>query len=428
MTNVIPFDGRPRDVERAPATGMSALRIVTGMAVDEFAEAVSGELGWPVPLYVYLQWEQDDRAAPPPQALVAARNVALRNPIGAQASDVSRRRFLGGVIGLSTLAAAGFPISARSLGGVLAAAGPGRAWRASSGTADDLETLVGSYRRAYAGKTAATDLLPGMTGLMHLLIDLGRREQWPAGPERLASLVGQAALVVGLLQLMGSRDLRAARLHYDLALRSAREAADWDLASYVLGSLAFHAALTQRPADARTIVEAASNLAGRRGAPRTQAWAAALASELHARAGREVASRRSLEDARTALERAREDPCWKGVGWFDEARLVSYHGASLLLLGKYAAAEELLRQSLKRLDPLRLKHRSTTSADLALVLALRGEVDESCARAEDALTFARAISHRESVDRVRGVHFHLMRWRAHPAVRQLSERLEPRSL
>jgi hypothetical protein len=196
---------------------------------------------------------------------------------------VSRRRFLGEVIGLSTLAAAGFPIRARPLSGMLAIGGPGRAWRASSETADDLETLVGSYRRAYAGKAAAPELLPGMSGLMHLLIDLGRRDQWPAGTERLASLVSQAALVVGLLELMGSHDLDAAKIHYDLALRSAREANDWDLASYVLGSLAFHAALSRRAADARTIVEAASHLAERRGSPRTRAWAAALASELHAR-------------------------------------------------------------------------------------------------------------------------------------------------
>jgi hypothetical protein len=107
VTNVIPFDGRPRDAERSPATGVSALRIITGMPVDEFADAIGTELGWPVPLYVYLEWERDG-AAPPPGALEAARNVALRNPIGAQAADVSRRRFLGGVIGLSTLAAAGF--------------------------------------------------------------------------------------------------------------------------------------------------------------------------------------------------------------------------------------------------------------------------------------------------------------------------------
>jgi hypothetical protein len=393
------------------------------MPVDEFADAVGTELGWPVPLYVYLEWEREG-AAPPPEALDAARNVALRNPIGARAVDVSRRRFLGGVIGLSTLAAAGFPIRARPLSGMLAIGGPGRAWRASSETADDLETLVGSYRRAYAGKAAAPELLPGMSGLMHLLIDLGRRDQWPTGTERLASLVGQAALVVGLLQLMGSHDLGAAKVHYDLALRSAREANDWDLASYGLGSLAFHAALSRRPADARTIVDAASDLAGRRGSPRTRAWAAALASELYARAGREGASRRSLEIARAALDGTREEPSWKGVGWFDEARLLAYDGGGLLLLGKYAAAEELLRLSLRRLDPLRLKHRATTSADLALVLALRGDVDESCARADDALTFATEISHRESVDRVRGVHFRLMRWKGHPAVRQLTERLQ----
>jgi hypothetical protein len=403
---------------------MSALRTITGMGADEFADAVGKELGRPVPLYVYLEWEKDDGAAPPPPAVKAARDVALRNPIGAQASEVSRRSFLGGVIGLSTVAAAGFPISALSLGGVLAVGRAGRAWRASPQTADDLETLVASYRRAYAGKAAATDLLPGTTGLMHLLIDLGRRDQWPGEAERLASLVGQSAMLVGLLQLMGPHDLSAAKVHYDLALRSAREANDWDLASYALGSLAFHAVHERRPADARTIAEAACRLAGRRGSPRTQAWAAALASELHARAGREVASRQSLDDARTALGRCREHPSWKGVGWFDEARLVSYDGGSLLLLGKYAAAEELLRESLKRLDPLRLKHRSTTSADLAMVLALRGEVEESCARAGDALTFAKAISHRESVDRVRGVHFQLMRWRAHPAVRQLTERLQ----
>jgi hypothetical protein len=402
---------------------MSALRTITGMDVDEFAEAVGKELDRPVPLYVYLEWEKDDGAAPPPPAVKAARDVARRNPIGAQASEVSRRSFLVGVLGLSTAATAGFPISALSLGGGLAVGGAGRAWRASTQTADDLETLVASFRRAYAGKAAATDLVPGTTGLMHLLIDLGRRDQWPGRPERLASLVGQTAILVGLLQLMGSHDLHAAKVHYELALRSAREANDWDLASYALGSLAFHAVHARRPADGRTIVEAACRLAERRGSPRTQAWAAALASELHARAGREVASRQSLEIARAALDGTRDDASWKGVGWFDEARLGSYDGASLLLLGKYEAAEELLRLSLQQLDPLRLKHRSTTSADLAMVLALRGEVEESCARAGDALTFANAISHRESVDRVRGVHFRLMRWRAHPAVQELTERL-----
>jgi hypothetical protein len=76
------------------------------------------------------------------------------------------------------------------------------------------------------------------------------------------------------------------------------------------------------------------------------------------------------------------------------------------------------------LDPLRVKHRSTTSADLAMSLARRGEVDESCAYASQALSLATSISHRESVERVRGVHFRLLRWRTQPSVRQLTEQLE----
>jgi len=46
---------------------------------------------------------------------------------------------------------------------------------------------------------------------------------------------------------MGIRDLNAAKSFYNLALRSARDAEDWDLASYVLGSLAFEAVIARGP-------------------------------------------------------------------------------------------------------------------------------------------------------------------------------------
>lgn len=298
-----------------------------------------------------------------------------------------------------------------------------RAWRASARTADDLAVLVDSYRRAYAGTATVTDLLPGASGLMHVLIDLGRRDQWPGSHARLASLVGQSAVLVGLLHLMGPRNLGPARAHYNLALRSAREAQDLDLTSYVLGSLAFHAVMAQRPTDAETIMGAAWDLASRKARPRTRAWTAALASELHARAGQETRSRRLLEQAFDAMDHTRSDPAWQGIGQFDHARLSAYEGGNLLLLGKHAAAAQQLRDSLKRLDPSRLKHRCTASADLAMALALREEVDESCAHAMQALDHAMAISHRESIDRVRGVHARLQRWRAHQGVQELTERL-----
>jgi hypothetical protein len=249
LTNVIRLDGSRGDGDNwaVPNTGMAALRLATGMGAGEFSAALGEELGWPVPLFVFLRWEIAGAQRPPAEVLDAARTVSMRNPIAATTPRIGRREFLGGVVGLSTLSAAGLPVAA----GVLGIGVPGRKWRDSGETAADLEALIGSYRRAYAEKAAVADLLPGATGMMHLLIDLGRRHRWPASPARLASLVGQAAVLAGLLHLMGRRDLSAARAHYELALQAAREAEDWDLASYVLGSLAFEAASGRRAADGR---------------------------------------------------------------------------------------------------------------------------------------------------------------------------------
>jgi hypothetical protein len=424
VTNVIRLDGRASEGDAEPsAIGMAALRLVTGMDAEEFAAALCNELGWPVPLFAYREWEREGSDPAPREVLEAARNVALRNPLGARKTSIDRRHFLRSVGGFSALVASGFPGGPRALGGMLNVADTDRSWRASPETATDLETLVASYRHAYAGTSAVPELLPGTIGLMHLLIDLGKRDQWPGDSARLASLVGQTALLAGLLHLMGPRDLVAGKAHYSVALTAAREADDWDLASYVMGSLAFHAHSTRRLADAQTIIGAAWDLASRQAAPRTRAWAASLASELHARSGDALRSSRMLDVAFGAMAKTQEAPSWKGVGWFDEARLLAYHGGNLLILGKHSEAEDLLRRSLRHLDPLRVKHRSTTSADLAMSLAQRGEVDESCAYASQALSLATSISHRESVDRVRGVHFRLLQWRTHPSVRQLAEQL-----
>jgi hypothetical protein len=407
---------RPVGEGGAQPVRIEALRVLTGMEVDEFAAAVGDELGWSLPLFVYIQWEKDQATAPA-GVLDAAFAVSTRHPIGPRESPISRRSFLGGAFGLSVLA--GSQLAARRPRGALAAGG----WRAGETTAGDLEQLVESYRRAYAGRAAVAELLPGATGLMHVLLDLGRYDRWPTDSARLASLVGQMAVLVGLLQLMGPRDLAAARAHYELALRAARDAEDWDLAAYVLGSLAFHASSVGRPADARAISDGAWALAQRRAAPRTRAWVAALGSELRARGRDAAGSRRLLAAAHAAMDRTRGQPEWKGVGFFDEPRLAAYEGTNLLLAGRYAAAEEQLRAALGRLDPLRLKHRSTLSADLAMTFVHRAEIDAACAHAAQALTLADAIAHRESIERVRRVHFQLQRWRSHPAVRDLTDRL-----
>jgi hypothetical protein len=427
VPNVIRLDGRPgdgRDRRTEAVTTLAALRMTTGMEPDEFSAALAKELGWPIPLFVYLQWEQDGME-PPPGVYAGARNVSLHHPIRARGSTrSSRRHFLGGVVGLSTTALTGISLGADATAHLRDLGSPGARWRASTETAADLTTLATSYRRAYAGQAAVDQLLPRATGLMHVLIDMGKRDQWPGPRADLASLVGQMALLTGLLHVMGPRDLGGARARYDLALRAATEAEDWDLAAYVLGSLAFEATSAGRLGDARALRDAAWDLAERRAPPRTRAWAAALSSELFARDGDEAASRRSLDLGFTAIAQTRDDPAWKGVGWFDETRLIAYEGGNLVLLGQYPSAVGALRLSLGQLAPDRFKHRCTLSTDLATALLKQGEVEEPCALALDALRLATAISHQESVERVRRVHFQLLRWRAHPAVRELGERLD----
>ena len=124
------------------------------------------------------------------------------------------------------------------------------------------------------------------------------------------------------------------------------------------------------------------------------------------------------------MEQTRDDPSWKGIGWFDEPRLAAYEGGNLMLLGQYSAAEYFLRSSLSRLDPGRVKHRCTLSADLAMTLARLGEVEEACTRAIEALSLARSIAHQESIERVQGVHAQLLPWREHGAVSALTEELQ----
>ena len=334
---------RPVGDGEAQTVRIEALRVLTGMEADEFAAAVGDELGWSLPLFVYVQWEKDGATAPA-AVLNAARAVSARHPIGPRGSPISRRCFLGGALGLTVLA--GSQLAARRPRGALPAGG----WRAGQSTAGDLEQLVESYRRAYAGRAAVAELLPGATGLMHVLLDLGRYDRWPADSARLASLVGQMAVLVGLLQLMGPRDLAAARAHYELALRAARDAEDWDLAAYVLGLAGLSRELG--PAPGRCPRDQRWRLGTRQTSRRTAHAGLGRRTGLRAagRAGTSAGSRRLLAAAHAAMDRTPEQPDWKGVGWFDEPRLAAYEGTNLLLAGRYSAAEQQLRAALERLE------------------------------------------------------------------------------
>jgi transcriptional regulator with XRE-family HTH domain len=292
-------------------------------------------------------------------------------------------------------------------------------------TAADLESLALAYRRAY-GETAVGELLPRAQGLLLLATDLQSAARTVPLRCRLANVAGQAALLSGLLSVMGHNDSRLGESYYQLAFAAAQKGGDRDLGTYVLGSLSFCDAQTGKVSAGLQRIEQAHALAASGATNTTRAWLSALQSELHARDGDELSALQSLEQAQAALARSpTSEPSWMGVGAFDLAKLAGYEGGNLVLLHRPKEAEAALTRSLTLLPPSRLKHRATALADLAAALAhpQRAEIEEACRRASQALAIATRLQHTESVQRVSRVYRHLKPWHRHPAVKSLGEEL-----
>lgn len=337
--------------------------------------------------------------------------------------DTNRRQFLGVL----------------ALGGFAAATGlrpPG--WRPSltteqfppptspnEATVADLELLAHQYRRAY-GESPVHHLLPRSEALLQLATDLGGASRGSPLGARLASVVGQTALLSGLLSLMGMHDLNAASGYYDTALTAAFSAGDHDLATYVIGSLSFLDTYSGHVTSGLRRIEQADAISTPAVTSTTRAWLAALRSELHARNGDERGCRYHLEQAEVALQsRDPSEPPWMGVGDFDAAKLAAYEGGDLVLLDRPRDAEQALTRSLAVLDSSRLKHRATAHSDLAaaLVHPERKEIEEACRHGSQALAIATKIEHAESVRRVCRVYQSMKPWYKHPAVKGLGEEL-----
>ncbi len=317
---------------------LRSVRLTCRMTHAEFADALTSEAEWNVTAGVLGAWE-DGIVTPPAQVVEAARRLARR-----RTTEFGRRQFLreaGTMAGL-TLMGAGRDLR------LAGRRGSGRHEQEPTTrpitvrgvlhpeSLNDLENLVVDYRRSY-GQASSSDLLGRAAGLVQILLDLQRSAAEPTSRDRLTGLLGEAALLAGLVSLMGPHDLPRAREYYQLALDAAVAVDDIDLATYVTGSLSFHDTRAGRLTDGLERVQAAQALADERCSPMTRAWLASLASELHARAGDELECKRLLEQADEALD---TDPRWvtpwKGVGVFDAGKLVAYRGGDLVLLAAQA--------------------------------------------------------------------------------------------
>jgi hypothetical protein len=205
--------------------------------------------------------------------------------------------------------------------------------------------LLASYRSAY-GMTSAEFLLPRLGGLVPVLLDMERSGSPSPFKTRITSLLGQAAVMAGVLALMGRHDLAQARDYYELASAAGQASGDGDLFLYAQGSMSFRDVRAGRLRDAVQRISAARDAAPGPASPTTQSWLASLGSELHARDGDESMSMRLIDEAERLCEEESHPGSWRGVGMFDQTKVLGYRGGNLVLLNRGREAEEVLTTAL----------------------------------------------------------------------------------
>ena len=381
------------------------------LALDslETAEKIATELRLDVPHVLALDVRY--RLAP-------ARPVSLPapapEPAGGDWLTVLRRMFVLGASGVLAEALTGAaPVSV--------VAGGGSRPALDVGILADLQATSAAYRRAYRA-VPSESLLPLAVGQIRLAFSLEPGAQPEPARTHLVRHVGQMAVLTGVVQMLDLGDFAQAEPFLRLGASAAKAIDDRELTAVVYGCRAFHSGYSGDLGEGLDWAQAAQDAAACGASPRTTAWVAAVASEMHASLGDRNGCLQALDTARSALQRPEQDERWSGIGWLDEAKVDAYEGGDLVRLGDYVAAVDRLTAALNELDPGMVRHRSTALVDRADALAASGEIDAACRDAEEALESVARVHHAETLRRVGRVHKSVRAHRSQ-AVRALGQHL-----
>ena len=183
------------------------------------------------------------------------------------------------------------------------------------------------------------------------------------------------------------------------------------------------------PAATANAAAAAHDWARLSGNPAVISLAHTLAAEVHARAGREAATLRALDDAERYLERStpEERPTW--LYWYDRTVLLGSRGECLLELSRagrpgaagIAETVDALRGALAASSGGYPRDRARRHLDLADAYWAHGEQEEAIRHASDALVLGAAMEWRRIRERLEDVH-RRMEGEPLPAAHDFSER------
>lgn len=299
------------------------------------------------------------------------------------------------------------------------------------GTIDEPATadreLVAAVRKATGQLRRADDAVGyGVRGAAecHLAVT-GRllAAQPPGVTQRtLARCVGDIAQLAGWLAF-DAGDNVVAEDHYRTGLRAAHLAGDHVLSAYLMAHTAHLLANLRETSEALAATTIVRRLTTQRTTPATQAYAAAVEADVHARRGDRDQALRALDRAERWLGRIvpGNEPGW--LYYFDRAELLGWRGEVGMRLKVPLLAAEALQERLTLLGPALPRERAFATADLACAYVQQRRLDDGVALAVQALDTARSVGSTRAVERVIGLRGHLELFSSSTCVRQLDERL-----
>ncbi|GAA0346876.1 hypothetical protein GCM10010319_24260 [Streptomyces blastmyceticus] len=364
------------------------------------AETVAGALGMASVFMLALdkRWPQTD----------------IRGGQGVeQLGPVERRTFMRGAVAVP-------------LAGKLAAVEPGRIAYAAKTTAVDPATaqqlgmVSAAYRRGYQTMPAPA-LLNAARSHFQLLASLQPERQSGEVQQGLLSQMGQMAALAGAVAFLDLGAREDGKACTATGLQLAKASGDQDLFALCWAGRAFQTAYEGDCEGGMDCSLAAVDHA-KGASARMRAWCAAVASEMHASTGDEKNCREFLDNAREHINSPMDDDRWRGIGWFDAAKLDAYEGGDLVRLGQHETALARLATALAHLDPSMRRHRATAHADRADAYTTAGHPEAAIDDAHTSLALLEQVHHDETLRRITVVHARLRPMRL-PGTRSLTEHL-----
>ncbi|MFF5131079.1 hypothetical protein ACFY41_29665 [Streptomyces syringium] len=312
------------------------------------------------------------------------------------------------------------------LTGMLTAVEPGRIAYAANTTAVDAATVQqlgmvsAAYRRGYQ-QIPAPALLNSARSHFQLLASLRPERQTGEVRKGLLSQMGQMAALAGAVAFLDLGAREDGKGYTATGLELAKASGDQDLYALCWAGRAFQTAYEGDREGGVDCALAAVDHA-KNASARIRAWCAAAASEMHASISDEKGCRGFLDDARQHIAAPQDDDRWRGIGWFDAAKLDAYEGGDLVRLGNHEKALARLDTALEHLDPSMRRHRATAHADRADAYTTAGHPEAAIDDAHAALALLEQVHHDETLRRITAVHARLRPLRL-PGTRSLTEHL-----